>query len=500
MIDHSKIRRLLTGAVAVTTVMALSVPPAGAQKISPDVFAGTAVGQALSLELTGPTGLLKPLGALGNLTHTAGADVSSLRETISQTSNRVNSGGLINAVTKLLEGLLNQGHHTTSAEKSSFSDQIVGQKLLGGVLDVGVGTISAVTDRSKNLTESSSELLDLKVSLAPLLDGTVLGEDTPVVGDIQAALDQLLGTGDILGGGEGDAAEGEDSGTTGVLTGLLGELNADIVDIENAVNQVEGTTGTPVDLPAVGDLELEELTGLLESLDLKEVDLLNVRKMWSDSKVVTEDGKVVSKAISGLAGAKLLGGLVEVPAFEYSSTALTEGEPGTADAFTDVKVIAVKLAGSDLISVTDDTLKIGDDVLDLGQLGVPNSTALLDDLTATLTDILNVVGLSLKQGEGTTRIAEDGSSAFASVSALTLSLKPLHALEGQVDNALTSLGVELAILGNNAGVSAAQVEAKPAPEPAPKPEESLPRTGGGAAAMLIGMLALGGVSALRRRS
>lgn len=487
MINKTKIRRLLTGGVAVTTVLALSVPPAGAAVEAPDIFAGNSAAQALNLEITGPSGLLEPLGALGSLTSTA--NVSTLQQGISLTSNRINSDGLISAVTKLLQGLLNEGHHESTEEKSTFEDSIVGESLLGGALEIGAGNIRTVTDRAQNLTRSSSELLKLRVSLAPLLGDGGLLDGTAIDGTLDDALDLLLGA-------EGETDEGgESTGTEGVLGDLMGQLDGTLTQIENVVNE-SADTGNAVDLPAVDDLDL---AGIRDHLDIREVDLLNVRKMYSDSEVITKDGVITSEAISGLVGAELLGGLVEVPAFEYSSIAGTAGKPGTAFADTKVKVIAVKVDGSDVISVSGDELKVGDQVLDLS--GVAGAEGLLEDVENTLMQILNAVGLSLNQGEGTTRVADDGSSAFASVSALTLSLKPLHALSetAGVDDTLSSLGVQLAILGNNAGVSAAQVEAKPAVKPEEK-QPSLPRTGGGAAAVLLGMLALGGAGALRRRS
>lgn len=482
MINKTKIRRLLTGGVAVTTVLALSVPAAGAAVEAPDIFAGNSAAQALNLEITGPSGLLEPLGALGNLTSTA--NVSTLQQGISLTSNRINSDGLISAVTKLLQGLLNEGHHESTDEKSTFEDSIVGESLLGGALEVGAGNIRTVTDRAQNLTSSSSELLKLRVSLAPLLGDGGLLEGTPIDEQLDGALDLLLGSeSDSETDGETDTGTAVDS----VLGGLMTQL-------DDQLNVIEETAG--VTLPAVDDLDL---AGIRDHLDIREVDLLNVRKMYSDTKVITEDGVITSEAISGLVGADLLGGLVEVPAFEYSSIAGTAGKPGTAFADTTVKIISVSVDGSDVISVSGDELKVGDQVLDLSD--VAGADGLLEGVEDTLMQILNAVGLSLNQGEGTTRIADDGSSAFASVSALTLSLKPLHALSDAagVDDTLSALGVELAILGNNAGVSAAQVQAQPAVKPEEK-QPSLPRTGGGAAAVLIGMLALGGAGALRRRS
>jgi hypothetical protein len=276
---------------------------------------------------------------------------------------------------------------------------------------------------------------------------------------------------------------------TDVVNGLVGELNGTLDEVEGAIETVRGETG--IDIPDVVPDQLPTVP------DVTEVTLVDVRKLWSVSTVTTLAGKVRSETDAGIAQASLLGGLIEVPALTYTAWAETAGTPGSADAGYDITTIAVRVGDSE-VAVSGTTLTVGDFSVDLASpdlAGLP-AEELLGDVTGVLGDLLNAVGLSVGQGAGAVDIAPDGSSATASTSAFALRVSPLNAI-GQAD----TLSIELDLLPTRAAASAAVGPAPDAPPAAgaPTPEPSLPRTGGGAVAVLLGGVAFGGLGLLRRR-
>lgn len=445
--------------VAAATAIAFTAPGAGATASGPPTFAGTANALALDLNLTAPTALIGAVTGGGN----------SLTQKISLTASELDSTGLIKATAELLSGLLNQGKVSNADGGKTAEEAIIPQQNIAGILDLGVGTTKFTADAARNLTDSFSELANIKVSLAPLFAS----------GDVPADVTQTL--------------DGALADVTGTVESLTGELNSVLGLVEQTV---EDTVGQAVDLPTIVPEQLPLIP------DLTSIDLLNVQKIWSNSVVKTVDDLVSATSESGIVNASLLGGLIEVPAFQYKSMAQTAGKPGTASADTEITQIAVRVAGSDVVKVAGNQLTVGDVVLDLddpAMSGLP-----VDDILAPVNDVLNqllnVVGLSVAQGEGITEVAEDGSFAKASTSAFRLSLAPLHAV-GQDD----LLAITLRLLPTDAAVTAAgappeQVQPPAKVEAPPAAPANLPRTGGGAAALLLGALALGGAGVLRRMS
>lgn len=450
--------KLVTPLLAAATAIAFTAPGAGAAGSGPPNFAGVANALALDLNVTAPSALI---GAV-----TGGSN--NLTQKISLTNSELDSTGLIKATAELLSGLLNQGKVSNADGSSSAEEAIIPQQNIAGILDLGVGTTKFTADLSQNLTDSFSELANVRLSLAPLF----AGGDVPA--DVTATLDGAL------------------ADVTNTVEDLTGDLNLALDDVTQTL---EDTLGQTVELPVV---EPEDLPSVP---DLTSIDLVNVQKIWSNSVVKTVDDVITAESVSGIVDASLLGGLIEVPAFQYKSIAGTAGKPGTAFADTEVTQIAVRVAGSDVVKVAGNQLTVGDVVLDLddpAMSGLP-----VDDILAPVNDVLNqllnVVGLSVAQGEGITEVAEDGSFAKASTSAFRLSLKPLHAVGED-----SLLAITLRLLPTDAAVTAAgappeQVPAPDVKEPAAAPP-ALPRTGGGAVALLMGALALGGAGALRRMS
>lgn len=445
---RSRLSRVVVSLTAAAATIAMTAPGVGAAGEGPPVFAGEAEALALNLRLSAPSAVL---GAVTDGSNT-------LQQKVSFTTSKLNSDGVADAVTRLLEGLLNQGHLSSEGGQTTGSQAIADQDV-AGVLQVGAGKTNFTADAAQNLSESFSELANLRVTLRPLFDSGQVPEH--ITGTVQDSVRQVTET----------------------VNSLIPVLESTLNNVEQTL---EDTTGQIVKLPDVTPEQLPRVP------DITQVDILSVRKIWSTSTVTTVDDLVTSAAESGIVNASLLGGLIEVPTFQYTSRAQTAGTPGTADAGTKVTDIAVRVAGSDVIRVEGSKLTVGDTTIDLNDPafeGVPLNEV-LGPVQGVLQDILSTVGLSVSPGEGTTNIAPDGSSASATTSAFAIRLTPLHAA-----GADDVLDLNLELLPTRAAVSAGpeQVQA-PAPPPS---EPALPRTGGGAAAMLLGALALGGAGILR---
>ncbi|MFP5309736.1 MAG: hypothetical protein ACLGIR_09195 [Actinomycetes bacterium] len=450
MKHHSAIGRAATAATAALSVIALGAGPATAAT-APAIFAGEADGLALRLSVKGPEQLFGPL--------TGGSDTLVL--SVSRTGATLASNGDANVLATLLGAFGDQlgGPSVESDEDVDRTEQFQG--IDAGPLSVDVGTVRMVLDRAGGLSLSESELAGVTVNLGPLL-----AELPPEVTEgLQTVVDQA---------------------TENVNT-LVGELNGGLDQLEEAVNQV--TEQSPIDIPEV----LPEDLPLVP--DVTAVDLVSLRVLASTSTVETVDGMVRATSTGLIKEASLLGGVVNVPIVEFSSVAETAGTPGTASATTDVRTIAVEV-GDTLVSIDGSVITVGDLTIDLTDPqfeGLP-AEQVLGPIQDVLAQLLNAAGLSILQGVGTTDVAEDGSSASASTSALAIRVVPLAAAAG--DDAPLDINLELA-------PTAAVVSAAPAVAPAPDPdpeEPALPRTGGGAATMLLGAIALGGAMGLRRRA
>lgn len=439
---NTTIRRAVTTATAALTTLALTVPTAGADTTGPDVFAGTADALALEVRVTGPQELIGPLTEDGS---------NTLVQRISLTSTDLASDGVGEVTTSLLGGVIEQ-LSASSTEAGSGSDSFVSQTV--GPISAEAGTIEWALDPAADVARSFSELANIRVSLAPIL--------AELPAEVTTALQETVGQ------------------ATETVNSLVGELNGALDQVEEVVNEV--AEQAPVDIPEVLP---EELPGVP---DVTQVDLLSVRKMWSESTIETVGELARSTAHGGVAELSLLGGLITVPAFQFTSLAETAGTPGTARATTDVTTLAVSI-GDYLVAINGTRLSVGDFTIDLADPALEGLPAedLLGPIEGVLAELLNAGGLSVTQGEGVTSAAPDGSSATASTSAFALRLRPLNAAAPE------ALDIEVLALPTSAAVSGGvEVQEQGAP--------ALPRTGGGALAMLLGFTAMLGAVGLRKRA
>lgn len=432
--------RAASTAVAALTSLALAVPAAGADTTGPDVYAGTADALALEIRITGPQELIGAITDDGS---------NTLVQRISLTSSGLASDGVGEVTTSLLGGLIEQSS-ATSTEAGSGSDSFVSGSV--GPVTADVGSIEWALDPRTDVARSFSELANIRVSLAPLL--------AQLPAEVGSALQETVGQ------------------ATETVNTLVGELNGALDQVEEVVNEV--AQQAPVDIPEVLP---EELPGVP---DVTQVDLLTVRKMWSESTVETAGELVRSTAHGGVAELSLLGGLVTVPAFQFTSLAETAGTPGSARASSEVTTLAVSI-GDYLVAIDGTLLTVGDFTIDLADPeleGLP-SEDLLGPIEGVLAELLNAGGLSVTQGAGTTSAAPDGSSATASTSAFALRLRPLNAAAPE------ALDIEILALPTSAAVSGGVIAATGEP--------ALPRTGGGALSVLLGLAAIGAAVTLRKR-
>ncbi len=448
-------RSAATTVLAGASALALAAPSvSAAPNAGPDQFAGQALAKALDLKVTLPSGL------------TVAAD-STINQLIAQTLTELDSQGKVAAKSILGSGdLLNESLSFSGSKKSDSRTLL--ELPDNPVVKLEAGKMSYTADADERVTRALSELTNLKVGLGE-------GDAQDLIADLRERLTNLVGTpGDVPATG------------TPVEDMNLNEL---LENIEAEFKELGGTA--PVELPEVG--LPTAVPNVPEVTDL--TNLVNIQKLWSETSTLTESetDSIVSQSEAGVTKMSLVGGLINVPEFEFSSLAKTDGTPGGAVAEAVTKKLALQLAGDDLITLEGDTLTVGGETVDLGQLPLQ-----LDHLNELLGSILNSVGVDIAQARKTEEVAKDGSHALAKTEALTISLSPLQALAGEA----SGLNVALSMLPTAAEVRAGNVAAPKVQPPAavqrPAPTQSLPRTGGGAVAVLLGGLAIGGAYALRR--
>lgn len=440
-------RRAATSLAAAVTALAVIAP--GAHAAGPANFEGAAEALTFDLAIAAPGGLLDPIGAEGGV----------LTQRISQTLASLSSAGKADGTATLLDGVLNHVTGKVAAECDGELRELRGQD--AGILSVGVGRTQC--SLSPTLSRTWSQLAEVRVSLGAALP-SLPGD---VAADLRSQVDQALDT----------------------VNQIVGELNGVLGEVEAIANEAAGTAEdtAPVDIPELSLSQLPTVT-LNQILDN---DLVYVQKLWSESIVKTEGDTVIADAKAGIVEARLLGGLVKVPAFTYSSLAQTNGRPGGASADATTTHIAVETPNADTVSLANGVLNVNGTTIDLSALEGTSAPTLVAEIEALLGEIVNAAGLDVSEGKGETFAAEDGSEARASTSAFAVGLAPLNALSAITGQPAENLSVSLNLLPTSAAVAAA-------PAPAAPSAPSMPRTGGGSLAIVLGAAALAGAFGLRR--
>ncbi len=467
MTRHTKGRAAATATAALTAI-ALAAPSASAADLGPAQFSGAAKGQALQVSLTAPSELL----GLLNKSQDTLVDLG-----VSLTEVRTSTANDLFASTDLLTGLLPVGA-SSDADGDTYSSGIIPAQELGPIA-LGVGNHSYAIDRATRAVTSSSELAHVTISIDSLLNGKA-DVATGAVDQVSDVIDTVLAEADGLAGG------------------IVTEINGIVDDIETTL---EDSAGLVLDVP---DVQLKDVNVVR---NVMATEVLSIRKLWSNTNVAPVGDKVRSTAESGIAGLSILDGLVEIPEWTFSAWAETAGAPGTANWGGNTEKLALNLAGTEILSLDGSVLNVQGIELDLNDPSlagiIPDPTGLVAELDGLIGDLVDLAGLSIEQGRLVGEAAEDGSSATATASAFTISLAPLHAATAipELDGLIGDLGLksadELFRLQVDLLPVTASVSAAPAAPSAPAPR--LPRTGGGAAAMVFGLLGMGGALGLRRK-
>jgi hypothetical protein len=279
---------------------------------------------------------------------------------------------------------------------------------------------------------------------------------------------------------------------------LLAELNAACEPSEegNLNDLWEGVFGEGQE--ACDALEVQLVNPFDADVPLAKVDLLG-----ATSEVTASDDEVTADATSTLEhvnvlGMACVGGDGDQP-LTYTASASTDGEAGQqSSSAPDAQTRICPNEASILRLITDpevfDSLKVVENDIQ-GVLG-GNFQELFDGLEELFAAL------------GTTAITDgapygdvDGAGAVAGVSPLTIvATAPLSELPGFEETPLADISVSVAAMEVEAAVNAEPDEPViPAEVDDPaEPEQDLPRTGASAAG-LLGLAALGGAVAMRRR-
>lgn len=477
---RSRLLRAATAVVATTTMLGLAVGPAtAATNEGPYVFDSSGSGRALTIAVGLPGAMADQLApALQEVPGVSledGALTISLANVLADLELPID-GGQPGAVTALADAT------SLTGSLSGLVDQVTGGvQCLDTPVDVTVPPDADVplvslrllqaectADEDGRRSIAASKIADLEVNLAgalALLPAEVSEQVTTALDDVtQQVTDTVL-----------------DPLTEQVLT-----------PVQDAVNENSGAR-----------IDLSEAVRVPELVDLP---LVSIDLIESTTRTLTEGDTIRSVSSATLAGVSLLG-TVCLPDTTYTSEAFATGEPGGNGYATSVPTIDVQVCDTATLSpilrlleqdgvVGDVLVNLGDGQLKpLGEL-LQGSDLPLEDVFDGIDGLLATLGVStIVQGRETNAAAsDDGRRASAGVEPFTIGVTPLG--DATADTPLDGLGVTIAGLGLDTAVAAAPA---PIEEAAADPAPALPRTGGGALAGLLGVVALGGAFTLRRR-
>jgi hypothetical protein len=330
--------------------------------------------------------------------------------------------------------------------------------------------------------------LDALDALSPGLLDAIKGALEDVIGGAGvdgSIIDQLN---DVLGGVLGNSATQDNivSGLTGSITditgslggGALGNLAGGLGLSTDQLDDPQAVSGALDGLLDVNAL-LDQITGLLNT-DLLNGDLASLTDLVNTTNAlqVTDSGMAVAKSAASLASLDVLGGLVDVSAFNLFSQSQAAGRPGTAKNTSSCSLADVKLGGGALGISLD-----GHNVF-INGTPVPVVGDLVGTVKGLVDGILNTLGINVALCDVAQKTADPaGTAAAQRVSALRVELAPLGLFKLIIDPT-----VETAV--------AAQV-GKPGTSVQPSP--NLPRTGAPIAATVISGIAVSGAALILRR-
>lgn len=466
-------------AIAITTSPAVAAPDQG-----PYVFDAAGSGQAVSVVVGLPPALADGLAPVVEQVPGVTIDddqlIVSLASVLSelelplvgQSPGDVSSVATATQVTGSLQGLVEQLTGAVQCLDTPL-DVTIPPGAETPLVSLQLLQAECVTDAAGRLSVASSKIADFEVNLA----GALAILPAEVAAPVTDAVDELTGT-----------------VTDQVLTPIVDQV---LTPVQDAINDNLGL-----------GVDLTEAVRVPELIDLP---LVSIDLIESTTQSLTEGESVRQVSSATLAGVSLLG-TVCIPDTTYRAEAFATGEPGGNDFLTSIPPIDLAICETSTLSpilrlldvegvLGDVLVNLGDGQLKplselLGGVGLPT-----EDVLGGIEDLLATLGVStIVQGQQTNAVrSEDGRQAGVAVDPFRVTVAPLANFV--TGTPLEGLKVELrglTVAGNVAAAPAPEVTA-PAPAPAPEPAPALPRTGGGAVAGLLGVLAIGGSLALRRR-
>jgi hypothetical protein len=503
---RNRLAKAFAGAFLASLIVVGPLGLQGANAAVLDSFSGAGTGYALRVTLD--LSNLQKVPVVGDVLNQAWAALGKSgpividQFVIKTTSDATNE--LTKAVSVLGEGFTNFGgaNATASSMGQSKTNNVANQVLpdaslplvniASGLLKAAVsqgpvvnadGALASVTAGLGDLLDSVALPADLQTALDTINDTVngALGDITDTVAGGLAGLVLDDQTGDLV-----DAISGLDPTVGGVIGGLLGDLDAETITEQVALDGITDQIASLLDLGSLTDV----LSG----------DLAAVNGLVNKAVAQQSSGsKAVSDASSKLAGIDILG-LINVGALNLSSHSEAGGVAGTAKNSSTCTLGDITVGGNDLISLDGTELLLGGEVIPV----VDGVVGTVTGLVGTVLDTLGIAGVDADvcDTEEATA-ASDGTKASQAVSALRIDIAPQlpSAVAGLVGTAFPGLaaGDELFHLTIDPTVQTA-VAAQPQVAEAPQPAPSLPRTGAPAAVTMIAGVALTtGALALRRR-
>lgn len=479
------LQRCAAAGMAALAAMAMTTAPAvAAESEGPYVFDAAGSGQAVSVAVGLPQAIADGLAPVlaevpgvaidGNelVVNLASALTELELPLVDQAPGEVSALAQATQVTGSLEGLV----ETVTGGPIECIDSPIDVTIPPGaetpLVSLQLLQAECVTDETGRTSVASSKVADFEVNLAGALALLPAEVSTPVTDAVDTVTEEV---------------------TAGVLDPLVEQV---LTPVQDAINENLGL-----------GVDLSEAVRVPELIDLP---LVSIDLIESRTESLTEGEVVRQVSTATLAGVSLLG-TVCIPDTTYRTEAFASGLPGGNDFASSIPPIDLSICETDDLSpilrlldvdgvLGDVLVNLGDGQLKplselLGGAGLPTEDVLngLDDLLATL-GVSTVV-----QGRQTNAVkSEDGRQAGVAVEPFRVTAAPLNTF--LVDTPLEGLKVELRGLTVASNVAAAPAPPPEAEAPAPAPEPpAMPRTGGGALAGLLGVLAMGGAFALQRR-
>ncbi len=294
---------------------------------------------------------------------------------------------------------------------------------------------------------------------------------------------------------------------------LLGAINDACPDALGGIT--DGLDQLPI-LDADGDPICDAVELDLENVFDVDVPLLDVELLEATSEVTNDGATLVAEGRSGLANLSL-GGLVCVEGpeqneeLEFLSRAQTDGQTGQAT--RQAPETTARLCDNPALAQILDAEELLNSVEIAGQ-GLADIVD-VQELTDAIEDGLDMLLVDTEESLTTAgETNEEGAGAAASSRLDIVNLGPFREVEGLSDTPLGDITVNVTAMDTTAAVNAGPAPAgpggdpdpdEPAPDPNPEPAGDpdpdpgpLPNTGAGAAGV-VGLAALGGAAALRRR-